>query len=189
MPFWYRMTRERRIGLAGVDAHAASRTTSFRMPAQCAPAAARLRLRDRHVLDRDRRRRLVARLLGHARDLLDEVDLFALAKDRVLSVQPIRRDLGDEELAAVGAAAIGLLAGVRHRERARLHLQLRVDLVVEVVARAARAGALRIAALDHELRDHAVERQAVEERLALLLLALAVDVRLLAGREADEVRD
>ena len=36
-------------------------------------------------------------------------------------------------------------------------------LVLEAVARAAAAGALRATALDHEIRDHAVEIQAVVE--------------------------
>src|SRR3546814_3316501 len=38
-----------------------------------------------------------------------------------------------------------------------------VGLVLELVARAAGAGALRAASLDHEIRDHPVEAQAVVE--------------------------
>src|SRR4051794_14468713 len=78
------------------------------------------------------------------------------AEDGVLPVEP-RRGLGrdDEELAAVRVGA-----AVRHRERSTLDLVL-VDLVLELVAGAARPGALRAAALNHEVRDHAVEDQAV----------------------------
>src|SRR5215212_2960568 len=78
------------------------------------------------------------------------------ALDRVHGVEP-RRGLGgdDEELAAVGVGP-----AVRHRQRAALDLVL-VDLVLELVARAAGPRPLRAAALDHEVRDHAVEHQAV----------------------------
>src|SRR5205085_3237962 len=55
-------------------------------------------------------------------------------------------------------------AGVRHRERAALHLVV-VDLVLEGVARAAGSGPGRVAALDHEVRDHAVEDDAVVEAI------------------------
>jgi hypothetical protein len=40
-----------------------------------------------------------------------------------------------------------------------------VELVLELVARTARAGALRAAALDHEVADDAVEAEAVVEPL------------------------
>src|SRR5688572_2689368 len=74
--------------------------------------------------------------------LLDRVDdvLAAahLAEDRVLAVEPVGRDVGDEELAAVGVRA-----GVGHAEAADLVLGLTgADLVGELVPRAAAAGAL-----------------------------------------------
>ena len=65
----------------------------------------------------------------------------------------------DEELGAVGVRA-----GVRHREGAALDLVL-VELVLERVAGAAGSGALRAAALDHEVRDHPVEAEVVVEAL------------------------
>ena len=55
--------------------------------------------------------------------------------------------------------------GVRHRERAADDLVV-VELVLELVAGAAAAGAGRIAALDHEVGDHAVEDDAVVEPVA-----------------------
>ena len=75
----------------------------------------------------------------------------------------------DEELAA---AAVGL-AGIGHRQGARLVRDLRVfgvlvlDRAVRAVAgagaRAVRVGAVRAAELDHEVRDHPVKVQAVVE--------------------------
>ncbi len=84
-----------------------------------------------------------------------------LAEHGVLAVEP-RRGVGgdDEELRAVRVRA-----GVGHRQRAADDLVV-VELVLERVARAAGAGALRAAALDHEVADDPVERQAVVEALA-----------------------
>src|SRR5690606_2001693 len=94
--------------------------------------------------------------------LLDRVDHFHavgdLAEHGVLAVQPRARDMGDEELAAVGARA-----RVGHGEHAALVAQAVVGLVLEAVAGAAGAGAVRAAALDHEVVDEAVEVQAVVE--------------------------
>ncbi len=56
-------------------------------------------------------------------------------------------------------------AGVGHRQCAAHDLVL-VELVLERVARAAGAGALRAAALDHEVLDDTVEGKAVVEALA-----------------------
>ena len=66
----------------------------------------------------------------------------------------------DEELRAVGVGA-----GVGHRERAADHLVV-VELVLEGVAGTAGAGAFRAAALDHEVGDHPVEDQPVVEPFA-----------------------
>src|SRR5690606_41620259 len=66
---------------------------------------------------------------------------------------------------SVGAAP-HLDAGVRHREQVGLvEDELGVDLVVELVAGAADPLAERVAALQHELLDDAVEDDAVVERL------------------------
>jgi hypothetical protein len=65
----------------------------------------------------------------------------------------------DEELRTI---LVG--AGVRHREHSGdIEVQRRIDLVHELVARAAGAVALRIAALDDEAWQHAVELQSVVE--------------------------
>src|SRR5690606_578650 len=76
----------------------------------------------------------------------------------VLAVQPVGLDVGDEELAAVGVRA-----GVGHRQHPALVLHAVAGLVLEPVARAAAARALGAAALDHEVRDHPVETEAVVE--------------------------
>src|SRR6185369_12369350 len=70
-------------------------------------------------------------------------------------------------------------------------------LAVDLEARAAGAPARllilvageRVAALDHEVGDDAVEAQAVVERLLVLLAGLGVGPLLRARRQADEVRD
>src|SRR4051812_4479068 len=95
-------------------------------------------------------------------DLVDDLHpVHDVAEDRVLPVQP-RRGIGgdDEELTAVGVRA-----GVGHRERAAHDLVV-VELVLERVAGAAAAGAGGVAALDHEALDHAVEDDAVVEVVA-----------------------
>ena len=78
--------------------------------------------------------------VGDVVEVVDDVlALDDLAEDRVLAVQP-RRLVGrdDEELRAVRVRA-----GVRHRERAADDLVV-VELVLELVAGAAGAGALRV---------------------------------------------
>src|SRR6185436_15052126 len=82
-----------------------------------------------------------------------------LAEDRVLAVEPWRGHEREEELAAVRSRT-----GVRHAQQPRaVVLHAGGELAVEAVAGAAGAAAERTAALRHELRDDAVERQAVVE--------------------------
>src|SRR5579859_2227029 len=83
-------------------------------------------------------------------DMTDRLDNLAardhLAEDRVLALQPRRRNRGDEELRAVGAGP-----RVGHREQVgTVESQVRVDLVGEFVAWPAGAGSERVTALDHE---------------------------------------
>src|SRR6266545_5850965 len=124
---------------------------------------------DAQRLDADRVDGAVARVGLSAADPVDDVHPARdLAEDRVLAVEP-RGLLGghDEELRAVGVGA-----RVGHRQRAAHHLVL-VDLVLEGVAGAAGAGALRAAALDHEVGDDAMEDEPVVEALAGQLLEVA----------------
>jgi octaprenyl-diphosphate synthase len=76
---------------------------------------------------------------------------------RVAPVQPGSCNVGDEELAAVGAGA-----GIRHRKLARcVVLQSGIALILEAVAWSPGTGAVRTAALDHEIGNDAMERQSV----------------------------
>src|SRR5690606_25520878 len=92
-------------------------------------------------------------------DRVDHRQTFGdLAEHGVAAVQPVGLDVGDEELAAVGVGA-----GIGHGQHAALVRDAVAGFVLEAVAGAATAGALGAAALDHEVRDDAVERQAVVE--------------------------
>ena len=69
-------------------------------------------------------------------------------------------DRADEELRAVGVRA-----GVGHRDRSRLVLTLH-GLVLEAVSRASSTCALRAATLDDEVVDDAMEGETVVEAVA-----------------------
>lgn len=91
-------------------------------------------------------------------DRVDDVLAFGhMAEDRVLVIEMWRRTVRDEEL-----AAIGLRTSICHGEDAWLVvLQVRTEFVFELVAWAARACARGITALDHEIGDDAVKRDAI----------------------------
>src|ERR1700722_10099724 len=105
------------------------------------------------------------------------------AEDGVLAGEPAGVGYGDEELAAVGVGA-----GVRHGELSFFLEAMfgALGFVGELVAGAAHARAFGVAALDHELRDDAMEDRAIVELVALL--AAAGPVFGTFG-EADEVGD
>jgi len=90
----------------------------------------------------------------------------------VATIKPLGLDGADEELRAVG-----VLAGVGHRENARasvLELEVLVSELLAVDGLAAGAGAVgEVTSLEHELRDDTVELAAlVGERLARFAGAL-----------------
>src|SRR6476619_2388365 len=122
-------------------------------------------------------------------DLVDDVAgglVGDLTEDRVLALEPRGGRGRDEELRAVGALAHAL-AGVGHGEDVGLgEVLVGADLVVERVARSAEALTDRAAALDHEVRDDAVEDQAVVERGRVGAPGVVL-VLLLALGETDEV--
>ena len=92
---------------------------------------------------------------------------------------------GDEELRAVGARA-----RIGHRQQVGLvELQLGVELVGELVARAAATGSGRVAALDHEALDHPVKDRAIVERARGAARRVLGRVLLGALRQANEVGD
>src|ERR1700757_562476 len=129
---------------------------------------------------------IVARVAGHPGNLLDYVDVLALPENRVMIVEPRRGDIGDEELRAIRTGA-----AVRHRQPARLvEGEVGAELVLELVAGIAGAGAQRVAGLNHEVRDDAMEDDAVVQRHALHHFAgLGVRPFFLASRKADKVGD
>src|SRR6185436_652953 len=91
----------------------------------------------------------------------------------------------DEELAAVGVGA-----GVGHRQDARLVVaRFRMELVGEVEAGAAGALPERVAPLDHETVDDPMKDDAVVERGFPALAALRVAPFLAALDQSDEVGD
>src|SRR5207248_9382419 len=108
---------------------------------------------------------LVDRVGVDAGDGLDHVvALGDLPEDRVLAGEVRRARHRHEELRAVRVRA-----GVGHGQEARLveRRTVRRDLVGEVVAGPAPAGAGGVAALDHEVGDDAVEDRPRVQRLAL----------------------
>src|SRR5882762_11160689 len=82
----------------------------------------------------------------------------------MVSVEMWRRHLGDEELATVGVRA-----GVRvSQSSGHVKIKRRNDLILERVSRVTTAGAEWIAALDHEVRDHAMKHRPVVHWHAML---------------------
>src|SRR5690606_22174565 len=123
---------------------------------------------DGDAVDHDVFDRLVTGILLHGLDLLDDglrLLVFDLAEDGVLALEPGGGDGRDEELRTVRSTA-HLDAGIGHGENVWLgEVQLRVDLVVKLVAGATGALPERVAALDHEVVDDAVEDHAVVQRV------------------------
>src|SRR5690606_41504193 len=130
--------------------------------------------------DDDVRDRAVVAAGGGGADLVDDGAARGVrdaAEDRVVALQPGGGGGGDEELRAVGAAPRDL-PGVRHGEHVGLgEVQLGVDLVVEGVAGAPRAGTDGVPALDHEVGADPVDEDAVVQRLVHLLPGTRVGPR------------
>ena len=87
-----------------------------------------------------------------------------MAEKRVVLIKCVVGLLGDEELAAVGVGA-----GVGHGQAAGLvEVQIWIEFILKLIAGVSQAGSRRVAALNHELRDDAMEGGAVVERLVVL---------------------
>src|SRR5215470_9898656 len=125
-------------------------------PAHDEPFSVRLRRVLRHARLDDLVR------VAHRLSALDLVDVLHagcdLAPHRVLAVEEARVVEADEELAVARIRALR----ARHRHGAA-HVRLAVELGLELLARAAGAGALRAAGLRHEAFDHAMEDDSVVE--------------------------
>ena len=124
-------------------------------------------LGDDDVSDLDRTVGAIVGIATHARNLLHQRDagLVALTEQRVSAVQAGIRNLGDEELGAVGAGTgvgIGQAPGP-------VELHGRGSFILELETNVAAAAAGGISTLNHEVGDHTMEDGAVVERDAVLL--------------------
>src|SRR6267378_3585597 len=125
---------------------------------------------------------------SHASDFLDQFDggVIALAEDGIAAVQAGVGNFGDEELRAVSIGSgigVGETPGAIEGERGR-------SLILEFVARIARAVAFRISTLNHETGDHAVKDGAIIKWNAVLLCVRdGAGPVFCAGSKADEILD
>src|SRR5579862_6541258 len=95
-------------------------------------------------------------LCNFIHDILSGLILH-LAENGVFAVQPIGGNMGDEELAAVGVGAC-----IGHGKRAGLVFAgIIFYFVRKLISRTARAGAGRVAALNHEVGNDAMEFDSV----------------------------
>ena len=103
--------------------------------------------------------RSIIAISWHARDLLYQFHarVIALSKNRVPAIQMRHRNFGNEKLRSVSArprVGIGQPPGLIKHQVPRC-------LILELIARITRAVACRIAALNHEVRDHTMENSSV----------------------------
>src|SRR6266571_4644696 len=130
-------------------------------PHPAALEASRLLRQDARLPDRDRLLRPVRVVRRRATDRIDDLHPRHDTTERgMLRVQPRVVDDVDEEL-----ASHGVRARVRHGDRSSRVPVVRGELVLDRVAGAAVSGALRVATLDHEAGDDAMEDRAVVEVL------------------------
>src|SRR5580698_9752849 len=125
-----------------------------------------LRAFDRHTLEHHRLLRPVHPISRHLADLLhDVITLRHFAEDRMLACQPTRIGHSNEELRSVRVRS-----RIRHSQLARLLEAVRraFRLIRKLVTRSPHAVALRITALDHEIRNYAMKDRAVVQLVALL---------------------
>ena len=104
----------------------------------------------------------------HVRNGIDHFKpAYHFAENRMPAVEPGGGGVGDEELAAIGPGPC-----IGHGEQALAVVDERIDeFIGKAVPRAARAGAGGVAALDHEIFDHAVEAEAVVVALPFVVFA------------------
>src|ERR1700722_16654581 len=141
---------------------------------------------DTHGFQFDGLLRLVVGPARQFRNFRGDIHSFDhFAKDGVFVIKPWRRRHGDEKLAAVCAGS-----GVGHGELSRFVVpQILMKLIGKTIARIAGSCSLRASALNHELRNHAMENEAVVKWALHFLTGLRVLEFLGALRKADEIRD
>src|SRR5271157_2671020 len=121
---------------------------------------------DGHFLEHHGRERLVVIVGPYAGDGLDYIKAggIALAEDGVLVVEVLGGHLGDEELTAVSVGS-----GVGHSQAAGyVETEIRIELILELIAGISHAGADRVSSLNHEFGNDAMKDGAVVERLVVL---------------------
>lgn len=137
--------------------------------------------------DHDRLNRTVVAIRSGRRNCLN--DLLGilsgdLTEDGMAVVQVRGRSNRDEELGTIGAGA-----RIRHsQQEGAVKLELRVELVSELVAGAATAGTRGVAALNHETIDDTVEGGAIVEGARVGAVSV-FDILLGALRQANKVSD
>ena len=137
--------------------------------------------------DHDRLNRTVVAIRSGRRNCLN--DLLGilsgdLTEDGVAVVQVRGRSNRDEELGTIGAGA-----SIRHsQQEGAVKLELRVELVSELVAGAATAGTRGVAALNHETIDDTVEGGAIVEGARVGAVSV-FDILLGALRQTNKVSD
>src|SRR3984893_5341790 len=121
---------------------------------------------DSHLIQGDWGARAIAGVTRRFGNFIRHVLAFHyLAENGVFVVQPGRRRYGDEKLAAVRP-----WTGVSHGKLARFGMLLgRMKLIGERIAWSTASIAARAAALNHEIRNHAVKRQTIVIVLLLFL--------------------
>src|SRR3989304_779791 len=113
------------------------------------------------LADHDLRPRPVLAVRGGPADRVDDLHpTHDSTEHGMLPVQPMVVGEIDEELASAG-----VWARVRHGDRTSCVSVVCRELVPDRVPGATEPGALRVTALDHEARDHAVEARTVVESL------------------------
>src|SRR5882724_1620660 len=130
---------------------------------------------------------LVLSAARNAGDLVRHVlPLNDFSEDGVVARKPGCRSRSDKELRAIGVGP-----GISHREFSRLVELMRraFGLVLELVTGAAHAGAGRIATLDHEVGDHAMEDGSVVQPVFALVARHRMSPLALALGKFGEVSD
>src|SRR5262249_21404464 len=115
----------------------------------------------------------------------DVMSFHHLAENRMLSGEPFSGGHGDEKLRAIGVGT-----GVSHRKFSSFveSMGRALRLVFKLIARAAHAGADRVATLDHEIWDDPVKHSSVRQRVGTFLARSGMRPFAFALSEFDEVR-
>src|SRR5271157_1406874 len=142
---------------------------------------------DNYRFQHDGRFGLVLSSARNERDFVrDLLSLNDFAEDGVVAGEPWRGSHGDKELAAIGSGS-----GVGHGQLAGLVKLVRraLGLVLEAVTGSAHAGARRVATLNHEVGNDAMEDGAIEELVGGLLVGRGMGPLLGALGQLDKVLD